>query len=164
MKPLTFFYVIAALCAVLLLYYGIVMLSKVPTAPQYADILKKVLVLVTVIGEVRSSKTCLRITVLIAALGAAIGILFIIQFWPFGHLLFGSSMAFLFAGLLIRAFSSPQKISHALLLVFPIIYTIHFGVLRWPGHWLFDLAGILLTLIVAIVLIVQEKRHSHAVV
>ena len=164
MKPLTFFYVIAALCAVLLLYYGIVLFTQAPAAPQYASILKTVLALAILIGEARYSKTWLRIVILLAAAGAAIGMLFIVQFWPYGHLIFGSSMTLLFAGLLIRAFSSPQKISHTLLLVFPIIYTIHTGIIRWPGHWLFDLGGILLTLIVAIVLIVQEKRRSAHVI
>ena len=161
MKTTTYYYLLIGMAGVLLLYYTI--LFVFPSASPIPGIvnLKRALALAVVIGETGACHGTLRRVILIASPFAALGILFEVQFWPYGRLLFSVSMLVIFSLLFIGAFLSKEKILKMLLLFYPVIFAMHFGVISWPGEFLYDLLDIVVLLITVIILLVKIKRSIH---
>lgn len=137
---------------------GAGLLLHVPLAPLFFARFQLVLFAAVIAGEIYFAEKKIQLFELILVVPTAIGFLFIIQHWPYGHPIFNSA-SFLLLGLFIgnalRSKNTPVALT---LLLYPVAFSIRRFVYHWPGSWWLELFSIFITTILLAFLLFRKKK------
>lgn len=136
---------------------GAGLILHVPLAPLLFARFKLVLFAAVIAGEIYFAEKKIQLFELILVVPVAVGLLFIIQHWAYGHLIFNSA-SFLLLGLFIGNALRSKNTPVALTLLYPVAFSIRMFGYHWPGSWWLELFSIFITTILLAFLLFRKKK------